>query len=157
MQLVEQEKLDLNADLRAYLPDNFFKKLKYDDPITMLNLMNHNAGWQDVYVDTAPITNEDAARPGLGVAVKLLEPAQVFRPGEYTAYSNYGASLAGYIVERISGKPFYEYVHDNIFTPLGMEHTALNYDLSDNLWVKKQRQNIACYTSDLQSLGAAPL
>ena len=156
MQLVEQEKLDLNSDIRAYLPDGFFKKLKYEDPITMLNLMNHNAGWQDVYVDTEPITDIDAKRLDLGAAVKKLEPAQVFRPGEYTAYSNYGASLAGYIVERISGKPFYQYVHDNIFDLLGMKQTALNYDLSDNQRVKQQRQKISSYTSDLQNLGSAP-
>lgn len=42
MQLVEQGKLDLEEDIRAYLPDGFFTKLHYDKPITMLNLMHHN-------------------------------------------------------------------------------------------------------------------
>ena len=46
MQLYEQGKLDLNADIHTYLPEGFLKKLRYDEPITMLNLMNHNAGWQ---------------------------------------------------------------------------------------------------------------
>ncbi|MCZ4149089.1 hypothetical protein BZG21_32175, partial [Escherichia coli] len=47
MQLVEQGKLDLETDIREYLPEGFFQKLKYDEPITLLNLMHHNAGWED--------------------------------------------------------------------------------------------------------------
>ena len=42
MQLVEQGNIDLNADIHGYLPDNFFKKLNFDSPITMYNLMHHN-------------------------------------------------------------------------------------------------------------------
>ena len=45
LQLYEQGKLDLNEDIRSYLPDGFIQHAKYDDPITMMNLMNHNAGW----------------------------------------------------------------------------------------------------------------
>ncbi len=44
MQLHEQGKLDLEADIQTYLPEGFLTKLKYDEPITMINLMNHNAG-----------------------------------------------------------------------------------------------------------------
>ena len=47
MQLVEQGKIDLNADIRTYLPEGFMTKLKYDSPITMLNLMHHNAGFEE--------------------------------------------------------------------------------------------------------------
>nr|WP_231575276.1 serine hydrolase [Paenibacillus sp. FSL P4-0081] len=45
MQLVEQGKLNLETDIREYLPEGFLKKLKYESPISLLNLMNHNAGW----------------------------------------------------------------------------------------------------------------
>ncbi len=51
MQLAEQGKLDLNADIRTYLPEGFFNKLNYDTPITMLHLMNHSAGWQETFSD----------------------------------------------------------------------------------------------------------
>ena len=47
MQLYEQGRLDLNADIKTYLPEGFLTGLKYDEPITMINLMNHNAGWQE--------------------------------------------------------------------------------------------------------------
>ena len=43
------------------------------------------------------------------------QPQQIYEPGTVTAYSNWGAALAGYIVERVAEKPFYEYVNDNIF------------------------------------------
>ena len=45
------------------------------------------------------------------------------------AYSNYGAALAGYIVERVSGRPFNEYIEENIFKPLGMTHSTFRQPL----------------------------
>ena len=44
MQLYEQGRIDLNADVRGYLPDGFLQKLKYDDHVTMLKIMKHDAG-----------------------------------------------------------------------------------------------------------------
>lgn len=143
MQLWEQGKLDLERDVREYLPEGFFRKLSYDEPITMMNLMNHNAGWQET---TFPIEVEDADEIlPLGEALQKIEPAQINRPGEVTAYSNYGAAVAGYVIECVSGQDYCEYVHENIFEPLGMEHTALNPDHSDNEWVFEQRKKTKTY------------
>lgn len=143
MQLYEQGKLDLETDVREYLPDGFFQHLSYDEPITMLNLMNHNAGWQET---TRPIweTEENAVLP-LGEALQAIEPAQIHRPDEVSAYSNYGAGVAGYVIECITGQDYCEYVHEHIFEPLGMEHTALNPTHSDNAWVYEQRKNMKSY------------
>jgi CubicO group peptidase (beta-lactamase class C family) len=151
MQLVEQGRLDLNADIRTYLPNNFLKRLK-NDKITMINLMNHDAGWQDVLVEFWFPDRENIR--SLESWLKIAEPVQIFRSGEYSAYSNYGAALAGYIVERISGVPFYEYVQANIFSPLGMNQTALSPDLSDNPRVKSRREKLMCYTTAMQPLGS---
>ncbi|MCH5206322.1 MAG: beta-lactamase family protein [Oscillospiraceae bacterium] len=147
MQLWEQGRLDLDRDVREYLPDGFFRHLSYDDPITMLNLMNHNAGWQET---TLPMwaTDENAVIP-LGEALQAIEPAQIHRPGEVAAYSNYGAALAGYIIERITGQDFCDYVHENIFEPLGMEHTALNPTHSDNAWAYERRPKTKSYQISL--------
>lgn len=144
MQLYEQGLIDLDKDIREYLPDGFFEKLSYDEPITMLNLMNHNAGWQEV-VYGLETTDENAMLP-LGEALKKTEPRQLYRPGEVTAYSNWGAALAGYVVENITGVDFADYVTENIFKPLGMEHTAIRGDHSDNQWVKEQREKTLCYS-----------
>jgi CubicO group peptidase (beta-lactamase class C family) len=150
MQLVEQGKLDLNTDIRDYLPAGFLTKLSFDTPITFLNLMNHNAGWQDL------IMNMDASSPktvvSLEKALKTCEPIQLYEPGTVCAYSNYGAALAGYIVERISGQPFYEYVQENIFSPLGMNHTALEPLLSENAWVAQQRTKVKGYSSAVEPM-----
>ncbi|MDE7099042.1 MAG: beta-lactamase family protein [Ruminococcus sp.] len=148
MQLWEQEKLDLNSDVREYLPDGFFQHLSYDNiPITMLNLMNHNAGWQET---TKPIfKNDENAILSLGEELQLIEPAQVNTPGKISAYSNYGAALAGYVIECITGQDYCDYVHENIFEPLGMEHTALNPVHSDNAWVYEQRKKTKSYSFSL--------
>ncbi|MDE5859653.1 MAG: beta-lactamase family protein [Oscillospiraceae bacterium] len=143
MQLWEQGRLDLDSDVREYLPDGFFQRLSYDEPITMMNLMNHNAGWQET---TRPIwkTDENAILP-LGEELQAIEPAQIHRPGEVTAYSNYGAAVAGYVIECVTGQDYCEYVHKNIFEPLGMEHTALNPAHSDNEWVYNRRKEMKSY------------
>lgn len=121
MQLAEQGKLDLNQDVRKLLPENFLTKLAYDEPITMLNLMNHNAGFEEYMFDMAYQSPEKVR--SLEEGLKLAQPAQIYRPGEVVAYSNYGNSLAAYIVERISGQPYHEYVQQHIFEPLGMKHS----------------------------------
>lgn len=145
MQLYEQGRLDLNADVRTYLPDGFFQNLKYDDPITMLNLMNHNAGWGEgtwaLQVDSA-----DKVVP-LGQALRDTEPPQMYRPGEVCSYSNWGAALAGYIVECITGESYADYVHRNIFEPLGMENTSILPDHSDNEKVRQRRQGLISYSN----------
>lgn len=143
MQLYEQGRLDLNENVRTYLPENFLTNLSYDTPVTMLNLMNHNAGFQEVYADLFVKDLSDIS--GLGDALKKHEPEQIYEPGTVTAYSNWGVALAGFIVEQISGMSFSQYVHQNIFEPLGMEHSALYMDLSDNPWVQEKRQELQCY------------
>lgn len=150
MQLWERGLLDLDRDVREYLPDGFFQHLSYDEPITMMNLMNHNAGWQET---TRPIWKTDeSAILSLREELQAIEPAQIFRPGEVTAYSNYGAAVAGYVVECISGVDYCEYVHKNIFEPLGMEHTALNPAHSDNEWVYARRKEMKIYSSGIGNL-----
>ncbi|MEK5032569.1 serine hydrolase domain-containing protein [Paenibacillus sp. FSL R7-0302] len=121
MQLAEQGKLDLNEDIRKLLPEHFLTKLEYDEPITMLHLMNHNAGFEEYMFDMAYQSPEEVR--SLEEGLKLAQPAQIYRPGEVVAYSNYGNSLAAYIVERISGQPYHEYVQEHIFEPLGMKHS----------------------------------
>ena len=143
MQLWEQGKIDLDRDVREYLPDGFFQYLKYDEPITMMQLMNHTAGWQET---TVPIFTKDENNvPSLKDALQSCEPIQVHRPGEVCAYSNYGAAVAGYVVECITGTDYCDYVHAHILDPLGMTHTSVNPAHTDNAWVQAQRKNEHSY------------
>lgn len=146
MQLWEQGKIDLEADVRHYLPEDFLTNLRYEEPVTMVHLMNHNAGFQETYADLF-VKDPEAVLP-LGEALQAHEPEQIYAPGSVTAYSNWGVALAGYIVEQVSGQSFDEYVHKHIFQPLGMEHSALRADLSDDPWVREQRTKLQCYEAD---------
>mgnify|MGYP001001375196 CR=1 FL=1 len=129
MQLVEQGKLDLNEDIRNYLPEGFLTKLKYDEPITLLNLMHHNAGFEE-YVFDLGYGEPDKVR-SLEEGLKLSEPNQVYKPGEVVSYSNFGTALAGFIVERIAGQEFYQYVQENIFAKVGSDNTSIHPTWSD--------------------------
>ena len=144
MQLAEQGKIDLNTDIKTYLPEGFLTRLKYNDPITMLNLMNHDAGFQEM---SGALFAEDKSKiPPLDEALKDNQPPQIRRPGETVAYSNFGAALAGYIVECVSQQDYGDYVISYIFAPLGMEHTAIKPDHSDNEWVENKWRTEKCYT-----------
>lgn len=151
MQLAEEGKVSFTEDIRTYLPEDFFKKLRYDEPITILNLMNHNAGWQETATDL--FVTEGESFGSLEDTLRTIEPEQVNKPGSIVAYSNWGTGLAGLIIERVSGLTYAEYVNQHIFEPLGMEHTAITPDLSDNEWVRDTRMAEKAYTTTNVSLG----
>jgi CubicO group peptidase (beta-lactamase class C family) len=128
MQLVEAGKIDLDADVNQYLD---FKIPPYDGkPVTMRELMQHVAGFEEQAKD---IISEDPKAPGFDVVLKQWVPERVFAPGTTPAYSNYGASLAGYIVQRLSGEPFDDYVDKHIFAPLDMHHSSFRQPLPPDL------------------------
>ena len=129
MQLVEQRKIDLDQDVNSYL--DFKIPATYPKPITMRNLMTHTAGFEEVVQDL--IGTDPKQLTPLGQYLKTHIPARVFPPGTTPAYSNYGASLAGYIVERVSGVPFNDYIEKNIFQPLAMPHSTFRQPLPDSL------------------------
>ncbi|WP_172194271.1 serine hydrolase domain-containing protein [Saccharibacillus qingshengii] len=131
MQLAEEGKLDLEADIRRYLPDGFLKRLTYPEAITFMDLMNHTAGFEEYMFDMA-YTSPDQVRT-LEQGLRLAEPNQIYRPGENVAYSNYGNSLAAYIVERISGQPYNEYVNEHILKRLDMNQTEITSVLDSRL------------------------
>lgn len=146
MQQWERGHLDLEADIRTYLPEGFLTKLQYpDEKITMLNLMNHNAGFQESFYENQ-LAGPDEIYSSLEEAVHACECYQAYHVGEYTAYSNWGTALAAYIVERTSGMDYVTYVNENIFAPLGMKHTSIDPLQADNPWVAAQRCELKCYS-----------
>lgn len=154
MQLYEEGKLDLKADIQNYLPEGFLTNLRFDEPMTMIDLMNHQAGFQDTYfIQTANISELTS----LEAALRTRQPKQVYAPGEHTAYSNWGAALAAYIVQRVSGTDYVSYVHEHILEPLQMEHTSIGPDYGDNEWVRNRRMKLKCYDADGERIGGAGL
>jgi CubicO group peptidase (beta-lactamase class C family) len=128
MQLVEAGKIDLDADVNQYLD---FKIPTGDGkPITMRNLMQHTAGFEE---QAKGVITENPKAPGFEALLKAWIPERVFAPGTTPAYSNYGASLAGYIVQRLSGESFDSYIEKHIFDPLEMRHSSFRQPLPPEL------------------------
>ena len=129
MQLAEQGKLDINADVNKYL--DFQIAPAFGKPVTLRNLMTHTGGFEEevrdiIYVDPKRTTS-------LGDFLKQNQPRRIFPPGQIPAYSNYGVGLAGYIVQRVSVEPFEQYVSEHIFQPLEMKHSSFNEPVTAEL------------------------
>ena len=128
LQLVEQGKLSLEADILTYLPDDFASKLKKhlvsSEPITLTNLINHTAGLEELGHDTLftdPSMVEASLKEGLLVAM----PNQVYAPGRVMTGDSYSGALAAYIIEQVSGLSYQDYIKTNILDRIGATHTAL--------------------------------
>jgi CubicO group peptidase (beta-lactamase class C family) len=118
MQLVEQGKLDLDADVGRYL--DF--ELSSGKPITLRNLMTHTTGFEEVVRDI--IITDPKKYLALREYLVQNQPHRLFAPGTIPEYSNYAVGLGSYIVQRVSGERFEDYVAAHIFAPLGMTHST---------------------------------
>jgi CubicO group peptidase (beta-lactamase class C family) len=121
MQQVEAGKLDLDTDVNEYLTD-FRIPATYPRPVTLRDLMDHTAGFEERIIGTAARTAEDM--PALGEILADEMPARIRPPGEISGYSNYGAALAGHIVAEVSGESYEDYVARHLLEPLGMTHST---------------------------------
>lgn len=120
MILAEQKKLSYDdhlTDLFPGFPD-------YGKAITLRHMLNHTSGlmaYEDLIPGgtTKPLTDHDVLR------YMKEQDHTYFAPGSQFRYSNTGYVLLGLIVESVSGKAFPEFLRQNIFAPLGMNHTVL--------------------------------
>src|SRR5215813_14775715 len=110
--LEDRGKLKTDDLVKRYLPD----APSSWDKITIYHLLTHTSGIAD-----------DGAKYEPGTPGKLVfndRPLQ-FQPGEQWAYTNLGYIVLGYLIERISGQTYEEFVHENVFKPLGMKDSGL--------------------------------
>jgi CubicO group peptidase (beta-lactamase class C family) len=137
MQLVEQGKLDLDADVNTYLKD-FQLPQTYPEPITLRNLLTHTAGLEDGGLGYLIGRSEKDLAP-LGDFLELHMPARIraptrdFASGVNASYSNWGTALAGHIVATVSGMEFDEYIERHIYQPLGMASSSFREPLPPGL------------------------
>jgi CubicO group peptidase (beta-lactamase class C family) len=129
MQLAEQGKLDIDADVNEYL--DFQIAPAFGKPVTLRNLMTHTGGFEEEIRDIL-LTDPKQATPLRQFMIEN-QPRRIFPPGVVPAYSNYGVGLAGYIVERVGGEPFEQYVAEHIFQPLEMKHSSFKQPLAEDL------------------------
>jgi CubicO group peptidase (beta-lactamase class C family) len=139
MQLVEQGKLDLDRDVNDYL--DFAIPRTYPEPVTLRRILTHTAGFEETLKNLF-VPSARNMRPLRDYLVAAM-PARIFPPGTVPSYSNYGLTIAGYIVERVSGEPFDKYIAAHILTPLRMEHSSFAQPLPDNLEANMSRGYLA--------------
>lgn len=128
LQLVEQGKIDLDTDVQRYL--DFPLPRTFDKAVTMRHLLTHTTGFEE---RIRGMITRGEVQVDLRDAVAVDPPEQVFEPGTVPSYSNYGYTLAGYIVERVSGIPFTSYVDRNVLDRTGMTSSTFAQPLPPEL------------------------
>lgn len=154
MQWVEAGKLQLDRDVNDYL--DFDIPSTFGQPITLRHLLTHTAGFEDVFKNVL-LYHADAT-PTLESYVKRALPRRMFAPGSMVAYSNYGMTLAGYIVQRISGEPFERYMQAHILEPLGMTNSTFLQPVPESIAVNAPHGYMAASqpASPFEFLGTVP-
>jgi CubicO group peptidase (beta-lactamase class C family) len=154
MQLVEQGKVDLDRDVNDYL--DFEIPKTYPEPVTLRRLLTHTAGFEDTLKNLF-VAHESDMKPLRAYLVNQM-PARIFPPGKLPSYSNYGFTLAGYIVERVSGEKFESYIENHILKPLGMTNSTFEQPLLPQLapQMSKGYINASKKPRDFEFVQAAP-
>jgi CubicO group peptidase (beta-lactamase class C family) len=154
MQLVEQGKLDLDRDVNDYL--DFAIPKTYPEPVTLRRLLTHTAGFEETLKNLF-VAHQSDIKPLRTYLVNQM-PARIFPPGKVPSYSNYGFTLAGYIVERVSGEKFERYVTDHVLKPLRMTNSTFDQPLPAQLaaQMSKAYRTAAKKPRDFEFAQAAP-
>jgi CubicO group peptidase (beta-lactamase class C family) len=120
MRLAEAGKLNLDTPVAEYLPDLELADPDARDVITTRQLLNHTSGLEgDIFEDYG--VGNDALAQYVANAPRWQ---QITPPGEQWSYCNSGFSLAGRVIEVISGRPFEEVMREQVFEPLGLQRAT---------------------------------
>lgn len=119
MRLVEQGKLDLRAPVRRYLPDFRVRDEATSRDVTLWHLLTHLGGWE------GQVAGPDRGTETLKNFVSSISDLmQVAPPGAAWSYNNAGFSIAGRVIESVTGTSINRAVRDLVFDPLGLEHAG---------------------------------
>ncbi|MBK8247786.1 MAG: beta-lactamase family protein [Gemmatimonadetes bacterium] len=129
MQLVEEGKLDLDKDVNEYL--DFKIPAAYDKPITLRDILSHSPGLEED--GRGLFTSDPAEMQAMKDWLPAHMPGRVRAPGTFSSYSNWATAAAGYIVERVSGRSFDEFIEQRQFQPLGMVNASSRQPLPASL------------------------
>lgn len=121
LKLAREGKLSLDDPIKKYVPDLAFEnRWEQTDPVRVVHLLEHTTGWDDMHLKEYA---KDAPDMDLAHALEFGKASRVCRyvPGTRMCYCNTGPTVAAYIVERITGQRFEDYVQHSFFQPLGMK------------------------------------
>ncbi|MGH7921803.1 MAG: serine hydrolase domain-containing protein, partial [Candidatus Dormibacteraceae bacterium] len=120
--LAERGQLDFEAAVRAYLPELRLRDEATAAKVTVRQLLNHTAGWEgDLFLDTG-FGDEALAR----YVEAMAELGQTLPAGRAASYNNAAVSLAGRVVERVTGETYEEALRELVLEPLGLEETHVH-------------------------------
>jgi CubicO group peptidase (beta-lactamase class C family)/D-alanyl-D-alanine dipeptidase len=121
MQLVESGKLSLDTPVTTYLP-TFHPVNPFGGEITLRELMSHRSG----LVREPPVGHYfDTSEPSLQATVDSLnQTTLVYAPGKQTKYSNAAVATVGYVLQTVAGRPYADYLHDAVLSPMRMTHSS---------------------------------
>lgn len=125
MQLAEQGRLDLQAEVNRYLPADLQLPDDGWPAARVHHLLTHTAGFEDSALGHLFAFDADRAR-GLEDYLATHRPRRVRAPGQAAVYSNYSVGLLGAIVARVAAQPFETHVAASLFAPLGMQATRFS-------------------------------
>src|SRR5271157_6018632 len=121
LKLVNEGKLSLQDPVRKLVPEAWFEnRWEATDPVRVVDLLEHTTGWDDMHLREY---SKDAPNIGLREALDYDHHSRIsrWRPGTRMAYCNSGPAVAAFIVEKIAGQRFEDYVTQNFFGPIGMK------------------------------------
>jgi len=113
--LQEEGKLSLDDAVSRYVPG-----LARGDQITIRQLLSHTSGYQDYWPEDYVMTTMMPSITAQEIMDRWGKMALDFEPGTQWQYSNTNYVIAGAIVEKVSGEPYFKFLTERIFNPLGM-------------------------------------
>jgi CubicO group peptidase (beta-lactamase class C family) len=124
LKLQEEGKINLYARLQDVAPEIPFKNpWEATHPVRIVNLLEHTAGFDDMEPSEVYNVKDRYDFPLLDVFKRFTEPQTArWPPGTRMSYSNPGNAVAGYLIEKTTGKPFDHYIRETFLRPMGMEH-----------------------------------
>jgi CubicO group peptidase (beta-lactamase class C family) len=129
--LEERGKLKIDDPVKVYMPD----APAAWDKVTIFNLLTHTSGLPSFTGFPDYASTEAIATTPEKLVARFRDKPLEFQPGEKWNYSNSGYVLLGYLIEKISGQSYSQFVQDNIFTPLGMKDSG--YDSNSAIIVHR--------------------
>ncbi len=131
LKLQEEGKINLYARLQDVAPEIPFKnRWEATHPVRIVHLLEHTAGFDDMEPSEVYNVRDRYDFPLLEVFKRFKEPQTVrWPPGTRMSYSNPGNAIAGYLIEKTTGKPFDQYIRETLLRPIGMEHA--DYPFTD--------------------------
>jgi CubicO group peptidase (beta-lactamase class C family) len=124
LKLQEEGRINLYARLQDAAPEIPFRnRWEVMHPVRIVHLLEHTAGFDDMEPSEVYNLHDRYDFPLLDVFKRFKKPQTVrWPPGTRMSYSNPGNAIAGYLIEKVTRKPFDQYMRETFLRPMGMEH-----------------------------------